>query len=240
MCVIYFAVDAHRELPLVLAANRDEFYERPTAAAAIWDDAPDVFAGRDLASGGTWLGVTTGGRFAAVTNYRDPSAPRGKLSRGMLTTDFLKSGEPPLDYLRHLASRPDDYSGYNLIVGAIRERTEVGYYSDRGGEPRLLTPGIYGLSNHLLDTPWPKVLRGRARFAELIETGEIAPDAYLDILADTATAPDADLPSTGIPLEAERALSAIFIRTPGYGTRSSSLLTIGRDRRAILTEKVWV
>ncbi len=240
MCVIYFAVDAHRELPLVLAANRDEFYERPTAAAAIWDDAPDVFAGRDLAGGGTWLGVTTGGRFAAVTNYRDPSAPRGKLSRGMLTTDFLKSGEPPLDYLRHLASRPDDYSGYNLIVGAIGQRTEVGYYSDRGGEPRLLTPGIYGLSNHLLDTPWPKVLRGRARFAGLIETGEIAPDAYLDILADTATAPDADLPSTGIPLEAERALSAIFIRTPGYGTRSSSLLTIGRDRRAILTEKVWV
>ncbi|MFM9904031.1 MAG: NRDE family protein [Pyrinomonadaceae bacterium] len=240
MCVIFFAFNAHPDYPLILLANRDEYYDRPSATAAYWKDHPDIYGGRDLASGGTWLGVTKSGRFAAVTNYRDPSASTGTRSRGDLVAGFLKNDTPPQSYLEQIQSRGIEYSGFNLLVGTIGHTNELSYYSNRGGAPKQLAPGIYGLSNHLLDTPWPKVVNGKASFTDLLNKGEITDKNLLGILADETLAADEELPSTGIPYEAEKAISAIFIKTEGYGTRCSSLLKFSSDFEWSLEEKVFV
>lgn len=240
MCVIYLAIDHVPDHPLVLIANRDEFYDRPTAAAAFWEDDPNIYGGRDLKGGGTWLGVTRDGRFAAVTNYRDPGAPTGARSRGELVADFLRSKSEAEEYLCQVAARSEEYSGFNLFVGEIGERHEVFYYSNRGGAVKKLPSGIYGLSNHLLDTPWPKVESGKTRFAELLEAGLPANEKLFELLADGSLAADGDLPSTGVPAEIEKALSAIFIRIPGYGTRSSSVLIFESSGVWRLDERVFV
>ena len=239
MCVIFFAYRVHPRYPLVLLANRDEFYERPTAPAAAWDDAPEVFAGRDLVHGGTWLGVTKAGRFAAVTNYRDPQAPRGRLSRGALVGDFLRASTPPEDYLAAVRSRADDYSGFNLLVGEIAAAgSRLAYYSNRQDEIITLAPGIYGLSNHLLDTPWPKVEKGKRALRSLLAADAPDKERLFAILADRTLARDEDLPETGIGYEREKLLSSIFIETPVYGTRSSSLVTVDENLQIKLEEIV--
>lgn len=240
MCVIYLALDEHPEYPLILIANRDEFYARPTAAANYWEDFPSVFGGRDLQAGGTWLGVTRGGRFSAVTNYRDPSAPAGKRSRGDLVANFLKSGQPAREYLAEVGARGDEYSGFNLLVGEIGARRELFYYSNRGEGIRELSAGICGLSNHLLDTPWPKVAKGKSRFAALLRSGETSNNSFFDLLSDESLADDEDLPSTGIPYEAEKAVSAIFIKTPDYGTRCSAVLRFDKNLEWSFAERVFV
>jgi uncharacterized protein with NRDE domain len=172
MCLILFAHGAGEDFPLVLAANRDEFYERPTAPAAFWTEAPHVLAGRDLQAGGSWLGVTRTGRWAALTNYRDPPTSRpGRPSRGMLVSDFLTGSATPEQYLAAVAADAERYDGFNLLVG---DPSGVHYFGNRmadGGEPSRLEPGVYGLSNHLLDTPWPKVARGRTRLKALLADG---------------------------------------------------------------------
>jgi len=240
MCVIFFAYRQHPEYPLVLLANRDEFYERPTAAAKIWEDAPEIFAGRDLVHGGTWLGITTAGRFAAVTNYRDPTAPTGKFSRGDLVGDFLKTRVPVEEYLREIQRRAADFSGFNLLVGEFRPaRQTLGYYSNRVAEIKILAPGLYGLSNHLLDTPWRKVEKGKAGLAELLRKKKAEKQAFFEMLADKSLAEDADLPETGIGYEREKLLSAIFIETPIYGTRSSSVVLVNRDYEISLDERIF-
>lgn len=241
MCVIFLAIDQHPANRLILLANRDEFYDRPTAPAQNWADFPDILAGRDLAGGGTWLGVTNKGRFAAVTNYRDPKAPTGTITRGVLVADFLKSDEPGASYLENVLRKGDRFSGFNLLVGEVNDRkTEVFYYSNRGDFVMKLNRGLYGLSNHLLDTPWPKVVKGKSRFAELLQQSRFTHDELFRILADETLAADGELPDTGIGYEREKAISSIFIKTPVYGTRSSTVLLIRKDLTIDFDERVFV
>ncbi|HEX8176861.1 MAG TPA: NRDE family protein [Pyrinomonadaceae bacterium] len=238
MCVILLAHRAHPEYPLILAANRDEFYERPTARAAFWSDDEDTLAGRDLERGGTWLGVTRGGRVAAITNYREPGlrisdAP----SRGLLVSRFLSGGLDAGEYLSKLSDEASLYNGFNLIAGA---GGRLHYFSNRGGGPREIEPGVHGLSNHLLDTPWPKVERGRRALAGLIEGGgPISVEEIFEILADDARAQDEALPETGVGLELERMLSPLFIESPVYGTRSSTVVLFNHQGEVSFIERTF-
>jgi uncharacterized protein with NRDE domain len=224
MCLILFAHRAHPAYRLVVAANRDEWFQRPTAPAAFWADAPDILAGRDLEQGGTWLGVTKHGRFAAITNFRDPGSHRADApSRGGLVSAFLRAEITTTTYLEQLRPEAPAYNGFSLLVG---DRTSLGYFSNREDRIRDLEPGIYGLSNHLLDVQWPKVQIGKERLAAWLDDDR-RPEALLALLDDTRGAPDAALPRTGVSLEWERRLSSLRIVGEGYGTRSSTALVIG-------------
>lgn len=221
MCLILLAWRAHPDYPLVVAANRDEFFARPTAPAAFWQEAPQVLAGRDLEAGGTWLGVSRNGRFAALTNYRDPIRNKaGAPSRGALVSRFLTGMQRPEAYLEELEACSNRYNGFNLVFGDPRG---LWCFSNCGEGERRLAPGVYGLSNHLLDTPWPKVARGKSALnAALCALPDEAP--LFALLRDDSIAPDDALPRTGVSLEWERLLSAAFVRSPGYGTRSATVL----------------
>lgn len=231
MCLILLAWQAHPHYPLVVIANRDEFHARPTAAAAAWPDAPHVIGGRDLEAGGTWLGVTTTGRLAAVTNVREPGRPTGERSRGYLTRDFLQGTSSAGDYLGSLDGKA--YAGFNLLLCDDRE---LWYGSNRATPARRLSAGIYGVSNHLLDTPWPKLASAKARFTQLL-SGKPEKNALFELLADDEIVADARLPATGVSLEWERRLSAIFVRSPEYGTRASSVVLIAADGCGSLHER---
>jgi uncharacterized protein with NRDE domain len=229
MCLIAFAWQPRPPFKLVVAANRDEFYERPTAAAHFWEDAPQLLAGRDLSAGGSWLGVTRDGRFAAVTNYREPGKLRADArSRGELVTEFLRAREPPGDYLRTHAGLGDRYNGFNLLVG---DGHGLYYWSNRAGAPRRLSPGLYGLSNHQLDTPWPKVQRAKEGLRLWLAEGGSCLGDLARVLADSEPAPDHLLPATGLGLEWERLLSAMLIASESYGTRCTTVVTWRQDGR---------
>ncbi len=220
MCLIALAWQAHPDQPLVVAANRDEWRERPARAAHWWEDHPAILAGRDLQAGGTWMGVTPGRRFAAVTNFRDPSDRRpAARSRGELVSGFLLSDETPAAFLARLAPRAGDYSAFNLLVG---DAGSLWYYGSREGTVREVAPGVHALSNHLLDEPWPKVTRAREAMARARGDADL-----FAMLADATPAPDAHLPDTGVGLERERWLSPILIRGEAYGTRTSTVLRLG-------------
>ncbi|HZX30986.1 MAG TPA: NRDE family protein [Rhodocyclaceae bacterium] len=219
MCLIVVGWRVHPDFPLVVAANRDEFYARPSAAAGRWPDDPRVLGGRDLEAGGTWLGMTESGRFAAVTNVREPAMPKGARSRGELTKGFLQGIESAGEYAANIDDKA--YSGFNLLVG---DGETLWYASNRDGATRALLPGVYGLSNHLLDTPWPKLVTARQRFAAALQSLPATED-FFAILADDQIVPDEHLPQTGVALEWERRLSAIFVRSENYGTRASTVLT---------------
>jgi len=236
MCLFFCAFEIHPVYRLIIAANRDEFYERPSRPAAFWPEAPELLAGRDLQGGGTWFGVTRSGRLAAITNYRDPASHRNDApSRGLLLTDYLLGQADPAGYLEQVRRKGAAYNGFNLIVGTTRE---LYYYSNRKGGVIALTPGLYGLSNHLLDTPWPKVARGKEALGDLLARGEdLSPEALFGILADRAIAEDRLLPDTGVGLDWERVLSARFITSPVYGTRSSTLLYVDRRDRVTFIER---
>ena len=241
MCLILFAKNAHPKYKFILAANRDEFYNRPTAPATFWSDATNLLAGKDLVHGGTWLGMTKTGRFATVTNYRDPNQPNGKRSRGALVKDFLLGTNSVSEYLIEVEENSDDYTGFNLLVGDFgNDRNELAYFSNRSEATNILDTEIYGLSNHLLDSPWQKVLRGKKKFAEIIlNESEISLTSLFNILQDKTFAKDVDLPNTGIGLERERILSPMFIETPIYGTRCSTVLLIGNDNLVTFSEKTF-
>ena len=239
MCLILFAHDLHPHFRLVLAANRDEFHARPTAPAGRWSDGPHVVGGRDLEAGGSWLGVTSQGRWAAVTNFREGAeAVRVARSRGRLVQDYLIGGDPPEQYVRMVVDAGNSYNGFNLLVG---EGPDLFWASNRSSEAapyRRLEPGVYGVSNHLLDTPWPKLVQGKWRLSAVLASADPpAPRPLLDLLMDRTVALDHDLPSTGIATKLERALSAAFIATPGYGTRSSSALLIDRADGILFAER---
>jgi uncharacterized protein with NRDE domain len=223
MCLITFAYKTDPQYDLIVAANRDEYYQRPTAPLNFWENAPNVLAGRDLEKMGTWMGVTKQGRFAALTNYRDPSEEPGhKRSRGELVSQFLTGDDLPENYLRLIQQQCDQYPGFNLIVGDIRK---LYYYSNIENDIRLIEPGVYGLSNHLMDTPWPKVTRGKAGLRSCLKKSpENIDECLFSNLNHADPAPDVELPSTGVSLEWERRLSPLFIQSPEYGTRSSALL----------------
>lgn len=234
MCLILLAWRAHPDYPLVVAANRDEFFSRRTAAADFWNDAPDVLAGRDLEAGGTWLGVTRSGRFAALTNYRDPARNKaGAPSRGELVSRFLTSGQDPRAYLSELESSADRYNGFNLVFGDL---DGLWCFSNCGEGEQALVPGVYGLSNHLLDTPWPKVARGKSALNAALQA---LPDEVplFDLLRDDRIAPDDALPRTGVSLEWERLLSAAFVRSSQYGTRSATVLLRDLSGRVSFVEQ---
>jgi uncharacterized protein with NRDE domain len=235
MCLIVLAWQEHPDFPLVVAANRDEFFARPSAKAAFWEEAPDVLAGRDLEAGGTWLGVSRQGRFAALTNYREGAKQRpGAPSRGALVADFLTQRVDAETYLAELATRSGDFNGFNLFVGDGRK---LGYCANRGGAGwSFLSPGIYGLSNHLLDTPWPKLGSAKIAFAQALK-GLPAETSFFDLLTDSEIVSDAHLPDTGVALEWERCLSAVFVRSANYGTRASTVLTVRKDGLTTLIER---
>ena len=226
MCLIVLAWQARADLPLVVAANRDEWRERPTEPARWWPDHPDLLAGRDLQAGGTWMGITRAGRFAAVTNFRDPSDKRSTArSRGGLVTDFLLGQLAPQAFLAALASHAGEYNGFNLIVG---DGQSLWYFGSREGEGRAIEPGVHGLSNHLLDEPWPKVVRGRMAMQEALRDRDPAPRLF-DALADGNGAPDDALPDTGVGIAWERRLASPLITGADYGTRSSTVVTVAGD-----------
>jgi uncharacterized protein with NRDE domain len=238
MCLILFAYDVHPYYRLVLAANRDEFYERPTAPLHFWEDFPEVLAGRDLKQMGTWMGITRSGRLAALTNYRDPrSIKENASSRGNLVAEFLLGKTGPLEYVHTIESRADNYNGFNLIVG---DRDGLYYGSNRGVRFRHLQPGFYGLSNHLLDTPWPKVRSGLAHFKYILHagTGDLLPGLE-SLLKNQEQPPEEELPDTGIGMLWERRLAPIFIVSPQYGTRCSSFLTVTRTGQVFFKEVIW-
>ncbi len=237
MCLIVFAWQLMPSTPLIAAANRDEFYDRPALPAGWWEDHPNVYAGRDLHAGGTWMGITREGRFAAITNIRGPAERKTDTpSRGGLVSDYLASDLTPQEYVEQISTRTEHFNGFNLLVG---NRDTLIWFSNRGnGNPRNgkpLWPGIYGLSNALLNDPWHKVVKTRAQFGSLLCTN--APDdAFFEMLGDSAHAPDIRLPDTGVGLETERMLSAVCIQSENYGTRTSTLVRLHTEALPVLNE----
>jgi uncharacterized protein with NRDE domain len=235
MCLLVFQYDAHPDYSLIFGGNRDEFYERPTAPADYWDDAPHVLGGRDRKAGGTWMGVTRRGHWGVVTNIRDRHPHRDDArSRGALVADYLREEPNPRAYLDAIAAEADRYNGFNLLLGTP---TSLYYLSNREGTVRAVEPGLHGLSNDHLDTPWPKVRRAKRGLRSRIANDAVSPEPLLDLLDDRRPAPDDQLPDTGFGRERERMLSPIFIAGETYGTRASTVLLMGRDGTVTFVER---
>jgi len=238
MCTSFFAL-GQAGLALVLAHNRDEFFDRPAQPAQFWPEAPNLLAGMDLRQGGTWLGMSTAGRLAFVTNFRKglPEKPGG-LSRGLVVKEFLLSALPATIYSDGLRQRLPQYRPFNMIYG---DAENLRFFSTETAQDIAIPPGIHGLSNHLLNTPWPKIERGKVRFAQIL-TGTSRKDlvpALFALLGDQSLAADDSLPDTGIGIDRERLLSAIFIRLPSYGTRVSTVIVIDRQGEVSFTERTY-
>jgi len=238
MCLILFSYDMHPDYRLILASNRDEYYIRPTKPLAVWRDFPDVLAGQDLKSMGTWLGLTRAGRISAITNYRDPrSHKENALSRGLLVSNYLCGKTPPRAYLEGLKDFAAQYNGFNLLVGDVYG---LYYYSNRKDSVTRLKPGLYGLSNHLLNTPWPKVEKGKIGLQTLLNGRKpILPENIFHLLSDRSRPPDNRLPDTGVGLEKERMLSPVFITSSVYGTRSASVVLVERSGMTTFIERTF-
>jgi len=239
MCLILFFYDTHPDYRLILAANRDEFYDRPTSPLAFWEDAPAVVAGRDLRGNGTWLGITKNGRIAAITNFREPALfnPNAP-SRGLLLSDYLTGTKTPKTYLKHIKTIGHRYNGFNLLLG---DSNGLYYYSNKTEIIKELKRGLYGLSNHLLDTPWPKVEKGKAFFKNVLSKEKrINTEDIFSILADMTVPPDDLLPDTGIGLKWEQILSPLFITSDTYGTRMSSVVLIDKSHKLAFSERSFI
>lgn len=237
MCLIVFSFRSHDRYPLIFAGNRDEFHGRPTAPAHFWEDHPGILAGRDLKAGGTWLGVSRAGRFATVTNFREPDENRPDArSRGELVTNFLLDARSPDVFLDEIVTSGAEYNGFNLIFG---DAGHLYYASNSRGSAKQLEPGLYGLSNGRLDTPWPKVRRAKELFREVTEREAVDSEALLDVLADEWRPPDDALPRTGIGVRWERMVSSIFIAGEEYGTRASTVVLIDSDGELTFVERSY-
>lgn len=239
MCLILFSYDKHPRYKLIFAANRDEFYDRPTRPAQFWNGSPDLLAGKDLKGGGTWMGITRTGRIAAITNFREPeNTTKNAPSRGFLVRDFLETDYSPEDYLNKINKIGGLYNGFNLIVGTP---DGLFYYSNRQNNILKIPPGNHGLSNHLINTDWPKVKKGTQRLAQTISKDNL-PDTEIlfSILQDQYQPPDHLLPNTGVAIEWERILSPLFITSSTYGTRSSTILLWDRNGNIEFTERTFI
>ncbi len=237
MCLLVFGYKSTPEYPLIVAGNRDEFYDRPTAPADVWPEAPHVLGGRDRKAGGTWMGVTRSGHWGVVTNVRAPDSYREDArSRGDLVADYLRAEPDPNAYLDEVAARAQQYNGFNLLVGTPES---LYYFSTRESEVRAVTPGIHGLSNDRLDTPWPKVERARRGLRRRIGNEHDDEEALFELLTDRRRAPPDALPDTGIGHEKERMLSSIFIDGARYGTRASTILRISHTGRVVFAERTF-
>jgi uncharacterized protein with NRDE domain len=232
MCLIVLAWRPDHAQPLIVAANRDEFYARPSLPLAQWPEAPNVYAGRDLEAGGTWLGIGANGRFAALTNIRDPHQPPSRKSRGELVAGFLLGDKSIDDYLSDIVRRSIEYAGFNLLIG---NTNELWHFNARESEAVMLPPGVYGLSNAGLDTPWPKLLKARTALEEVLADPQ--PQALLALLGDAQTAPFTELPDTGVGLATETLLSSVFIASQSYGTRASTALIVQADGTRHMVER---
>jgi uncharacterized protein with NRDE domain len=237
MCLIFFSLKQHPTYKLIVAANRDEFYNRQTAAAGFWKDYPNIVGGKDLEANGTWMGMTKSGKISMLTNYRDPkninpNAP----SRGQLVSDYLEQNILPEDYLKQIEPKAQAYNGFNLLVG---NSEEFYYLSNYQTGIDKVTIGLHGLSNHLLETPWPKVKSGKQKFELLLTSESITSQKLFEFLYDGERATDDQLPDTGIGLERERALSSMFIKSPGYGSRCSTVILIDQENHVEFSERVY-
>lgn len=240
MCLIAFAWEAHPDYRLVLGANRDEFHTRPAAPLAWWQDRPEILGGRDLEAGGTWLAAARSGRFATVTNYRETLRPQGGTrSRGELVTRFLAGDENAVDFAGNLDG--GSYAGFSLLTGQFSgERNDLAYVSNRGDPARSLAPGVYGLSNASLDTPWPKVLRSKSRLAALLEDRRIDAEAVFALLGDRESGSSediADVIADDLPPQTARAIAAPFVVTPAYGTRCSTVVLVSTTGEVVVYER---
>jgi len=236
MCLLLFSFNKHPDYPIILAANRDEFFERPTVAASFWGDYPSILAGRDLHKGGTWMGVSKVGRIAAVTNYREPSeSKQDAISRGALVSQYLKGNESAEDYMQTVVEQRHAYDEFNLLVG---DKQSLLFYCSVEDDFQTLISGLYGISNSTLDSPWPKVENGKAAL-EKVTSGNVKPEPeeLFSLLADKTKATDSELPSTGVSLEWERRLSPLFVNSEDYGTRSSTVLLIDRKGKVFFSER---
>jgi uncharacterized protein with NRDE domain len=237
MCLIFISINNHPTYKLIIAANRDEFYSRKTAAADFWEDKPNILGGRDLEACGTWMAMTKKGRIGMITNYRDPQNINPKApSRGELVSDYLENGIHGLSYLNAIESKAREYNGFNLILGT---QDELWYLSNYKNGIDKLKPGLYGLSNHLLETPWPKIIRGKEILAPLLKEKTIDIKNVFEVLYDSQKAMDENLPNTGIGVERERMLSSMFIKSPNYGSRCSTVVLIDHQNQVQLTERVY-
>jgi len=237
MCLIFFSIHNHPTYKLIVAANRDEFYNRRTEAAHYWKDFPEIVGGRDLEANGTWMAMTKSGKISLLTNYRDPkninpTAP----SRGQLVSNFLEKKIDAGSYLKEVEQTGKEYNGFNLLTGTV---DDLWYYSNYGSGVKKIAPGLYGLSNHLLDTPWPKVIRGKEKLKSILSEPTIKSSTLFDFLFDNEPAKDNQLPDTGIGLERERALSSMFIKTNGYGSRCSTVVLADNNNNIIYVERVY-
>lgn len=232
MCLIVLAWQPEQDLSLVVAANRDEFHSRPSLPLVPWTDSPGLIAGRDLQAGGTWMGVTLDGRFAALTNIRRPGQAQGLRSRGELPEQYLRGQLSPEDYLCRLQARRGDYAGFNLLLG---DQYSLWHLNSEEGLARPLAPGVYGLSNASLDTPWPKLQRAKTALTRCLPAPSL--DDLLQLLADRQRPDDQELPDTGVPLDMERLLSSAFIASPDYGTRASTALIRHTDGALEICER---
>jgi len=234
VCLLFCCQDAHENYPFILLANRDEFYERPTRAAVFWPDAPGVLAGRDLRRDGTWLGITRSGRWAALTNFREPSQASFERSRGDIVREYLTGDRSAREFAVELQRIESEFDGFNLLFG---DRHDSLWLSNRGGSLHTLGSGVYGLSNHLLETPWPKVTNGKRQLRAQLHSDPVK-DRLFEPLTDPTVYED-DLPDTGMDPEVERMLSSAFITSTRYGTRSSTLIMVNRGREAYFEERTY-
>jgi uncharacterized protein with NRDE domain len=237
MCLIFFSLKQHPTYKLIIAANRDEFYNRQTAAADFWEDYPNIVGGRDLEANGTWMGMTKSGKISMLTNYRDPQNINPKApSRGHLVSDYLEQDVSPEVYLKKIEPKAVVYNGFNLLVGNPEEFCYLSNY--KTGIDKI-TSGLHGLSNHLLETPWPKVRNGKLKLELLLKTKSITSQLLFEFLYDGERAEDDQLPDTGIGLERERALSSMFIKSPGYGSRCSTVILVDQENTVEFSERVY-
>ncbi|RSL33402.1 NRDE family protein [Salibacterium salarium] len=236
MCLIICGFHAHKDFPLIIAANRDEFHARPTQSLHRWPESP-IIAGRDKDKGGTWMGVTESGRFAAVTNVRNPMEKPSKKSRGDIVKGYLETTDPE-SFLENCNKNKNHFGGYNFIGGSL-EHLVFSTNQNSQSEMRL-NAGIYGLSNAYLDTPWPKVVKAKARFTHILEdTPNLTCDPFFNMLTDTTEAKADALPNTGVEKTLEQKLSPLFINMDGYGTRAQTVLMVSKDGKVIIEEKTY-
>jgi uncharacterized protein with NRDE domain len=237
MCLIFVSLKHHPAYKLIVAANRDEFYNRKTAAAAYWQDHPEILGGRDLEAMGTWLAMTKGGRIAMVTNFRDLRNLKAHApSRGKLVTDFLLDDVSGQSYLKKIEPHAKEFNGFSLIAGTV---DSLSYLSNYRAGLIELSSGLFGLSNHLLETPWPKVEKGKREIQALLSSAKVNERDLFEVLSDDTISTDDMLPDTGVGLERERSLSAAFIRSPGYGTRSSTVILADYNNNVEFHERVF-
>lgn len=234
MCTMVFAYKTHPEYDFIYIGNRDEFKNRPSIGAHFWETDPRVIAGMDLEKGGTWAGMTIEGKMAFLTNFREPHLKKdGLYSRGFLTRDFLLGDMSPTAYLKSIKTNHNAYDPFNLVLGSL---DALWFYSNMNNRTSKIVPGIHGLSNAFLNTPWYKVVKAKERLSELIYKDFIIEELF-SILDDREIPPDSLLPDTGVPKDLERTLSTIHIDTPTYGTLFKTAILIRKDGLVTYYEK---